>query len=1082
MNIDQKPFRMCWTASGARSVFVTEALEGEDAVFLATHSPISGFDVAGRDAGEFAAHDEAAVLETLSDQKRRHAFCVVQGEPGSGKSHLIRWLSVQWPHENDVKLLLRRADGSLEGALRQLRERLPAEFEDLFEGIGARQRASTQGRANNFMSMLANTLDADHYDERVGGEEWCARFKPAELLRHQTVRTRWQGPARILKLLEGGGGERNSATASFDLWDVGELGALAAPLAGILIGGARDLARRLGSEADAMEPYREANWLSEDLLAERSSEFPLSSKFVEVLNQRRNDAIRNVLGVSSEGLKTLFRKVRQALDTQDRRLVLLLEDITSWEGLDDSLIDVLVDNAETQTEEGGKKICPLVSVVGVTPAYYAQLKPNYRQRITHEIALGTSTGGLQDVASLRDPAERLSFVSRYLAAVRAGVPALAAWRSAARLTPGVPPPNACDACPKRSSCFAIFGADGDIGLFPFNGLALERFFDALKVDDNGQTWRTPRGILQAVLNPVLAQADLIVEGHFPGPLIESNALEGRSRSENAVSGLLGQIIATQVTDPDEEERFRRLVTFWGNPEETRTLSDGPDLAFAGVSRALYAAYDLPWLGADSAGAVVREAAMPVAPVAEPPAPTPPADGLAEAIRRAPPRQTSVPTAPRHRRDRMPRQEMREELRNWVAGRGLANASRWNDILYKLIGKLDPRMFGVAPFLLDKVVTPEMVKLEGSTTAPRAYMVVPPEEWVRAGFEAVLDLQLRRDMTAAERVFHHRNIAAMLRRLERLTEAYLRRRLPVAPDGSIWSPVPALAQVLLARAWLRGSVSPQAPLLEQLHGVLSDEEEASTDPLARSAPWREWLDQTNPWQERMREDLRALVALDTSGAGAAMVDTSQLTGAIRRMMETGAADPMPSDDCSMPSTVPSMARARDLAAAWNSKRSQIATIEYQQVKGRAAGLAEKLRGRTVDGHIERLHQAISRTSSLLPHAEIDQVQNWQRERVRVQARVQSGGTQVETLILSFDDEETIPHRLPLRIAWLAETPARMLEDVSGLVQLGEKVITALTAHARDCVRDGQRGESLADVRKAGRALKRAAGEEAEFEAA
>ena len=132
------PVLACWRAEDARAVFVTEALEGDDAVFLATHTPIEGFDVAGRDAAEFEGRDEQAVLGTLADPTRQHAFCVVQGEPGSGKSHLIRWLSVNWPHASDIKLLLRRADGSLEGALRQLKDRLPAEFTPLFDNLGQR--------------------------------------------------------------------------------------------------------------------------------------------------------------------------------------------------------------------------------------------------------------------------------------------------------------------------------------------------------------------------------------------------------------------------------------------------------------------------------------------------------------------------------------------------------------------------------------------------------------------------------------------------------------------------------------------------------------------------------------------------------------------------------------------------------------------------------------------------------------------------------------------------------------------------------------------------------------------------------
>lgn len=37
----------CWSASAARAIFRTEALEGEDAIFLATHTPIRDFSIRG---------------------------------------------------------------------------------------------------------------------------------------------------------------------------------------------------------------------------------------------------------------------------------------------------------------------------------------------------------------------------------------------------------------------------------------------------------------------------------------------------------------------------------------------------------------------------------------------------------------------------------------------------------------------------------------------------------------------------------------------------------------------------------------------------------------------------------------------------------------------------------------------------------------------------------------------------------------------------------------------------------------------------------------------------------------------------
>ena len=322
----------CWRAEDARAIFVTEALEGDDAIFLATHTPIQGFDVGGRDAAEFRSRDEHAVLETLADRTRQHAFCVVQGEPGSGKSHLIRWLSVNWPHTNDVKLLLRRADGSLEGALRQLRDRLPSEFGPLFDNLGQRQKASPQGRANIFLSTLANTLEPGHFDTPLPDEGWCKQFAPAELLAHPTTKAGWKAPSRILNLLDGAGGDRNSSTASFTLFDIEELADICWPRHGqpISVAHCQELLRRLVRESETIRGFRDEQWLADELARDHSDRFPTSLALIKALNLRRNDAIQNVLGVSAQGLKTLFRQVREALAERNQRLVLLLEDITSW--------------------------------------------------------------------------------------------------------------------------------------------------------------------------------------------------------------------------------------------------------------------------------------------------------------------------------------------------------------------------------------------------------------------------------------------------------------------------------------------------------------------------------------------------------------------------------------------------------------------------------------------------------------------------------------------------------------------------------------------------------------------------------
>lgn len=1076
------PYPACWRAEDARSIFVTEALEGDDAIFLATHTPIEGFDVAGRDAAEFTGRDEQAVLDTLADPSREHAFCVVQGEPGSGKSHLIRWLSVNWPHQTDIKLLLRRADGSLEGALRQLRDRLPTEFAHLFDNLGQRQNTSSRGRSNIFLSTLSNTLEPGHFDRAMPDEAWCKTFAPAELLSHPAVKAGWKAPSRILNLLEGAGGGRNSATASFDLFDVQELGDLCPPLRGqAAIAHSHDLARRLEREADTIRVFREEQWLADELADEHADQFPTSLSLMRALNLRRNDAIQNVLGISAQGLKTLFRQVREALADRKQRLVLLLEDITSWEGLDDSLIDVLVFNAAARGEADEQAVCPLISVVGVTPAYYDKLQGNYRQRITHEVRLGKATDGLQDVATLREGETRRQFAVRYLAAVRAGPAALNGWLAESRLGREALPPNRCIECPRQEVCFDIFGAEDGIGLFPFTPHAFDRFYEALKENDNGQTWKTPRGILQAILNPNLLQPDSLAAGTYPGSFIEPDAFRADRRSDLALAPRLKQIVDNRIEAPEERARMRRMLAYWANPDRADTTSLGEGLAFAGTSRAVFDAFGLPWIGADDASAAAPIAAAPII-IVQPIVDTPTDDedeppqrpgGLAP-IRPARP----IVSAPKPKRLMPTKSELevlREQIRSWTPSDAIQNGSRWNEILFLLVEEIDSRAIGVPPPLFQKLITRDMVKLQGTATRQLDYFTLSAEPWVRNGLEAFISLRLDTGMSLEDAEYHRRSLATMMRRLATTMVAYLDRKIPRLADGARWSQVATFAQVLLARAYLRGATSVDAPVADQMRAILSDEGLSETDFSARSAPWQEWLTATKGFHERLRTELRAMISLNltdnatgTSG-GSALIDSSELMGAIVRLGETGRCDPVPEENGGLPDLYK---RARELAGTWNEKRNHIERTEFGQIKGRADTLSGLLRGKDVATHLGRLDRCITGIAELLTGAAADKVLAWRQANDRLRVRLSEGaGTRAETLIFALEEEE-IPAKLLQRLAWLAQQPARDLEDILVTAQTGERAVDDLRNHAQDCVREAGSGGSLSEVKAVGKALQAA----------
>lgn len=1105
------PTRACWRAEEVNAVIGNEALEGHEGVFLATHTPVVGIDVKGSHAAEIVSQDERGVLDALSNPARRHAFCVVQGEPGSGKSHLIRWLSVNWPKDApDVTLLLQRADGSLEGALRQLRERLPEEFAELFEKLGRRHRASDKGRANLFLSNLAVALEPDHFDPPLADADWCRANTPSELVGHLQVKKAWAGPTRIMRLVEGKGegdeDARNSATASFNLFDIAELARCGVHVrdTGVLPS-TEILASRLAKEGRTIEGLCDDGWTAEEIERDDvSKELKTSLRLMEALNRRRNDAIQNLLGVSAEGLKSLFRQIREELGRRNQRLVLLLEDITSWEGIDDSLIDVLVTNADTRGEDGERDMCPLISVVGVTPAYYQKLHGNYRGRITHDLSLGQAKGGseLQDVAALRDRDVRLGFSARYLSAVRAGSARLRQWREAQREEHDLSPPNPCDCCPVQDECHRVFGADDGVGFFPFTADALERMFNALNEHDNGMTWRTPRGILQAIISPTLSRPEAIASGAYPTNLLETGALAPESR---LLSPRLQQLIDLRV-DEGDRPRMRRLLAYWGNRERADTTAQGNgDLAFAGAPRGVFEAFGLPWIGDVEATSPEPD---------PPPSNEPPSPGAPETVWSAPDpdrgerplpkapgpgpvrprpagpgdeRPTRVPPSQRRKPTKSELERMREQLRSWAESGELGSPAEWNKTLHQLVSAVRPRRIGLDPFTFRRMITPDLVKFEGTGQERRRHFVVAREPWVIDGLEGYVALSLDKSMTGQDMEYHRANLAVMMRRLERLVSEYADRRLGVLQDGRRWSPAAGAVQVLLARAWLRGVVRPDAAPHEQLKAILSDESDVESDPAARCEPWRDYLNKTKGYHARFRDALREMIGTPQGESKSfGLADVSSACGAILRLRNTLTFDRVPED--AGETGVNELDALRKIVSENEAALRNILRFESKQTRGRAETLAGHLRGRSISAHLKRVDKAVDTVADLLPKAAPARVKEWKTAYERLGPRLDAGaeGVVQDFLIstLSEDGDGRAENSATL-LGRLAEAPAKDLNEFRELSYLGEQVVGELLNHVRDCVREGRGSVSLEDVREVGRAIRAvfdAAPEEAGSDAA
>ncbi|WP_189557049.1 hypothetical protein, partial [Mesorhizobium sp. M4B.F.Ca.ET.089.01.1.1] len=315
-------------------------------------------------------------------------------------------------------------------------------------------------------------------------------------------------------VMSGDGGQRNSASASFDLYDVADLAKVQMAVEG-LPPKALMLMRTLKRECDRFAPSRAAGSSAQDLALDDTLDIPQARRLLDALNLRRNFAVQHILGITVDGLRDMFFKLRKELLKEQRRLVLLLEDVTSWEGIDGQLIDSLVVDARTRHD-----VCDMISVVGMTPLYLRGIQGNYSGRITHVLRLGRARqqGGFQETIQLAEADAQTEFASRYLRAVRIGREDLQTWHKAGAKPDTIP--NKCESCEGREACFTAFGSVGGIGLFPFNANAITNMFGLLEDPKGTQSLQTPRGMIQGVLSPVLLYPARLDAGEFPPKEIE----------------------------------------------------------------------------------------------------------------------------------------------------------------------------------------------------------------------------------------------------------------------------------------------------------------------------------------------------------------------------------------------------------------------------------------------------------------------------------------------------------------------------------------------------------------------------------
>lgn len=954
----------CWTADRADSILRSVALANNVPEFLAVHQPIRDFQISTTTGHSIEPSDEG-LLADLSNPDTRHAFCVVEGEPGAGKSHLIRWLEVKWP-DGDLVMLIERADGSLTGTLRQLRDKLGQKYAHLFANLAQSVEATFDGRVKLFHANLAASLSPTFFTNKLGDEDWCGMWELERLIGNPTVQERWSGPTRILNVMSGDGGQRNSASASFDLDDIMTLSQVQLAAEG-LPPRAMMLMRKLKKECDRIAPAR-AERSSHDLLMDEDLEIPEARRLLGALNQRRDFAVQPILGITVDGLRDMFLKLRKALLAEQRRLVLLLEDVTSWEGIDGQLIDSLAVDARTRSD-----VCDMISVVGMTPLYFKDIQGNYAGRISHVLRLGRQrqSGGFQQTIQLATADAQTEFASRYLRAVRIEKPVLDDWFAAGANPDAVP--NKCAGCSGQQPCFAAFGDENGIGLFPFNRNAITNMFEALEDSKGSQSLQTPRGMIQGVLSPVLLNPTRLDAGEFPPVEIEFSEWMPERRLKP--SGFMAQIIDAAEPDVERRAQLRRLAILWGDASQDITLKTDANgqREVTGIAEGIFEAFGLPWLGT---GLDETPGAAPTGPI-----PTRPqnddaaTDGLVTGPMPTPapapvPAPTQSPGAkPLTGKTATPSvsptklKSLADQAQAWRDGKTVGDPTAWEQLLQDLMGDVRELLADPAAGLWERVFTKDLVKLEGSGKTDSRHFVIPREEWATRGLEAYLLQRQGAALQAIQRETNMRAIARMLRRMAELARAQLDRRLVMEPDT--WSIPGAIAQLLLARAWLRGAISPTEPLSKQFQELLSTEQDPRSMPSERVDSWGDLIKSTDYWHDKFRSLLRTQLSLPL-GTGEPLYDAGLVARQMAEMRKTLRTIAVPAGT-QFSRGLEELGKLADLAAQTDAALRHIPAREAKSLTDRRDRVLALLRGSTLKHHIGQIDDVLNQTGAALAQA-------------------------------------------------------------------------------------------------------------------
>ncbi|MED4057768.1 hypothetical protein P4654_27130 [Niallia taxi] len=542
-------------------VIVNDATYTSPAEFLATHIPFKNLKYTSSGIGdgiEKSISEEVFFTEYLLKQSHKHNFIVVQGDSGSGKSHFIRWVMEHYElnkENDDVIVSIKRHQNTLKSAIAQILQ------SDVFREFKNKETSQKLSNAkeqlddsellysikNNFLTKLESR--EDFINCNISKRE---STKLIEFIKcNYAVENLFAAPGgpfnRIYQKISSN--SKDKIQTEFD---------------------ARFKPEDFNISLDfreEIEEYEDITKSARDFAKEIYRKEDFRVRVADYLNTYLDSVIQLCLQMNGEDFRQVIYELRKYLKSINKTLTLFIEDITSFTGIDQSLIEAL-----NVSDHNNREICRLFTVLGTTKSYYNSFFPdNLKQRVTGRVFIEIESifGSKDDVVTM---------AARYLNAINTSKDVLYQWHVTGANFKELPISKMYE---KYKWSVYEDPELGELFLFPFNKRAIIHLYETLNE-------QTPRVFLKQVIKYVYERF-INNPTDFPGKWQDF-------KNYYSIPQWAEELHKTLIENqhPDKSDQLACVLRVWGDRTAFRTTENG-EVRLGDLPKEVFDVFSLPFV-------------------------------------------------------------------------------------------------------------------------------------------------------------------------------------------------------------------------------------------------------------------------------------------------------------------------------------------------------------------------------------------------------------------------------------------------------------------------------------------------------